>query len=141
MVDLSFEEISHRLKECELPTADLVVGISRGGIVPASLVAHQLSLDMKVLSINYRDDENTPRYDTPKLLLPFNDSLSPDTRILLVDDVSVSGKTLEKAKEILQGYSVITFTLKGKADYVLFPEISSCVNWPWKPAANPVSEM
>jgi hypoxanthine phosphoribosyltransferase len=53
-------------------------------------------------------------------------------RILLVDDVSVSGQTLALARSLLKGYEVITFTLKGKADFVLFPEITACVNWPWK---------
>jgi len=51
---------------------------------------------------------------------------------LLVDDVSVTGKTLKCAVENLQDYTVYTFVLKGKADYVLFPEINTCVEWPWK---------
>jgi hypoxanthine phosphoribosyltransferase len=53
-------------------------------------------------------------------------------RVLLVDEVSVTGKTMEFAKTFLTEHEVITFALKGKADYVLFPEIASCVNWPWK---------
>ncbi len=53
-------------------------------------------------------------------------------KLLLVDDVSVSGKTMKMAKEALAGNEVKTLALKGKADYVLFPEISECVKWPWK---------
>jgi len=94
MVDLSFSEISERMRNIELPSVDLVVGISRGGIVPASLIAHQLGLDMRVLSINYRDDLNNPRYSAPQLLAPLKPTPPPGTHILLVDDVSVSGKTL-----------------------------------------------
>ncbi len=138
MVDLSFSEISERLRNIELPPVDLVVGISRGGIVPASLIAHQLGLDMMVLSINYRDDRNNPRYSTPQLIAPLTPTPLPGTHILLVDDVSVSGKTLNLARTILHDYPVTTFTLKGKADFVLFPEISSCVNWPWK-SKDPIS--
>jgi hypoxanthine phosphoribosyltransferase len=51
---------------------------------------------------------------------------------LVVDDVSVSGKTLEKARQLLAGNEVKTLTLKGNADYVIFPEIRDCVKWPWK---------
>jgi hypoxanthine phosphoribosyltransferase len=51
--------------------------------------------------------------------------------VLVVDDVSVTGATLSAAREILVGASIITLTCKGKADFVLFPEISSCVLWPW----------
>ena len=52
--------------------------------------------------------------------------------ILLVDDVSVSGKTMAVALSQLKGLSVKTFAMKGKADYVLFPDIQDCVKWPWK---------
>ncbi len=53
-------------------------------------------------------------------------------RILLVDDVSVSGQTLQAARELLMDYEVTTFVLKSKADLVAFPEIGECVVWPWK---------
>ena len=55
-----------------------------------------------------------------------------DKRILLVDDVSVSGKTMNAALEQLEGLNVRTLAMKGKADFVLFPEIKDCVKWPWK---------
>ena len=55
-----------------------------------------------------------------------------ESHILLVDDVSVSGVTLSLALSLLKDFEVFTFVLKGQADYVLFPEIKECVNWPWK---------
>jgi hypoxanthine phosphoribosyltransferase len=55
-----------------------------------------------------------------------------DAKVLLVDDVSVTGKTLDFAKQLLHLNDIKTFVLKGKnADIVLFPEIKECVNWPW----------
>jgi len=48
-----------------------------------------------------------------------------------VDDVSVTGKTLEKAKEVLGENKILTLVLKGRADLVLFPELEHCVKWPW----------
>lgn len=51
---------------------------------------------------------------------------------MLVDDVSVTGQTLELARSLLAGWKLTTLVLKGKeADFVLFPEVASCVNWPW----------
>jgi hypoxanthine phosphoribosyltransferase len=131
-VDLTFPEITRTIQDLTLPSFDLVAGIGRGGIVPASLLAYKLGCDLIVLPINYRDDANQPQRDAPALLaLP----TLPDgpRRILLVDDVSVSGKTLEAARRVLNGYDVTTLVMKGRADYVLFPDIASCVNWPWKP--------
>jgi hypothetical protein len=33
---------------------------------------------------------------------------------------------------LLAGHEVTTLVMKGKADYVLFPEVRTCVQWPWK---------
>jgi adenine/guanine phosphoribosyltransferase-like PRPP-binding protein len=130
-VTLDFETISRALKQISLPPVDCVVGIAEGGIVPASLLAHQLGLPMHLLRINYRAPDNSPRHSSPTLLADIP-TLPEGARILLVDDVSVSGQTLALARDLLQGHEVITFTLKGRADFVLFPEIAACVNWPWK---------
>lgn len=132
MVPLSFREISDRLKKTELPDIDLVIGIGSGGIVPAGFVAFHLNAELMVMTLNYRDEQNNPRYDEPKLLQKPEGNLE-GKRILLVDDVSVSGKTIQTALEQLKGLNVTTLAMKGKADYVLFPEIKDCVKWPWKP--------
>jgi hypoxanthine phosphoribosyltransferase len=133
MVPVSFKTISERLRELKLPRFDLVIGIGTGGIVPASLVAFHLNAELKVMVLNYRDEQNKPLYEDPKVITIPGDLKLPDRKILLVDDVSVSGKTLQKAKELLGGYNVTTLTMKGTADFVLFPEIEDCVRWPWKP--------
>ncbi len=132
MIPLSFIEISERLKQMDLPKIDLVIGIGTGGIAPASVVAFYLQAELQVMTLNYRDEKNTPRYESPVVLQKSLSNLE-GKRILLVDDVSVSGKTMNAALEQLEGLNVKTLAMKGKADYVLFPEIKDCVKWPWKP--------
>jgi len=132
MVPLSFRQISERLKQTELPETDLVIGIGSGGIVPAGIVAFHLNAELKLMVLNYRDAQNNPLYEKPQILQKPELNLE-GKRILLVDDVSVTGKTMNTALEQLKGYNVKTLTMKGKADYVLFPEIKDCVKWPWKP--------
>ena len=130
-VDLSFQEIADAIRAVVLPPFDLVVGVGRGGVVPASLLAFHHNTDLAVVHFNYRDDDNQPRYEAPVLQAP--PALPDDIRtMLLVDDVSVTGKTLNAARQLFDGYDVTTLVLKGRADYVLFPDIRSCVNWPWK---------
>lgn len=132
MVPVSFTEISARLRSLSLPETDLVIGIGTGGIVPASLVAFHLGCELQIITLNYRDENNIPRYENPVILnKPEMPSLQ-GKRILLVDDVSVSGKTLNEALCHFEGLQIKTLTMKGKADYVLFPEIKDCVKWPWK---------
>ncbi len=87
---------------------------------------------MRVIWLNYRGFDNAPIHSIPQLSQPF--SLPPGTKkILLVDDVVVSGKTLEAAKKLLAETEITTMALKGDADIVLFPDIQSCVQWPWNP--------
>ena len=133
-VDLSFQTVTQAIQRLELPDFDLVVGVGRGGVVPASLLAYKLGCNLTVMAINYRDDDNQPHHDAPVLL---RSPAIPDgvRTVLLVDDVSVTGKTLDAAGDRLAGYAVTTLVLKGRADIVLFPDISSCVNWPWKAQA------
>ena len=130
-VDLSLTAISARIQEIVFPEVDIVVGIATGGVVPASLIAFHLVKELKIVQFNYRDENNTPQYETPQMLADL-DKNYVGMQILLVDDVSVSGKTLEAARELLSESVVTTCVMKGKADISAFPEIETCVNWPWK---------
>jgi len=130
-VTLSMEEIMDRLESFSFPEVDLVVGITSGARYPAKKIAQFLHLPLRYIHINFRMPDNTPKYGNPQLI-NVDDIPSQYTRVLLVDDVSVTGKTLKCAVENLQNFTVKTFVLKGKADYVLFPEITTCVDWPWK---------
>ncbi len=130
-VSLDMAEISRRLKALALPDVDLVVGIATGGVVPASLVAFQLERPLALVQINYRAPDNSPRHPEPQLL-EAAPVLAPGTRILLVDDVSVTGQTLQLATGLFPQCSVTTLALKGQADLVAFPEVGSCVRWPWR---------
>ncbi|MCC5938017.1 MAG: hypothetical protein JJU34_12115 [Lunatimonas sp.] len=136
LVDLS--TVSEAIRSYPFPQADLILGIASGGTFPAILIAHQLGLPFRSVQVNYRNELNQPHRQAPEFLsalqLPV---ISPSSTILLVDDVSVSGKTLGKVKAALPDYyKVITLVLKGKADHVLLPHLNTCVTWPWHPPIN-----
>jgi adenine/guanine phosphoribosyltransferase-like PRPP-binding protein len=135
MTPLAFETITARLASWTFPRGiDGVVGIASGGIVPAALVAQRLGVGMKAIAFNYRDDANEPRHAEPVLLSPVPD-LGDWRRVLLVDDVYVSGKSWHAARaQLPAGVEVLPFVLKGKVDFALIREIDGCVQWPWKPA-------
>ncbi len=130
MKELSFKEIAEKIDKLDLSEIDMVVGIAEGGIVPAALIAFKLQCDIRIIKASYRGNDNVPIFEEPviagELDIPQNIS-----NILLVDDVSVSGKTIGAIRERLDGYNVKTLVLKGNADIVFFPEIEECVVWPW----------
>lgn len=134
-VSLSMEEITHRMRSFAFPAVDLVVGITSGATFLARKIAGHLNLPVHYIHINFRLPDNTPKFANPKLIKM--EYIPPHyKRLLLVDDVSVTGKTLNCAIENLKNFTVFTFVIKGKADYVLFPEISGCIDWPWEPGDN-----
>lgn len=130
-VRLSMGEITARMRTADYPTVDAVVGIQTGGRIPATLLSFHLGLPLFMLPINFRDENNDPRYDEPLVLAKVHRLPPAGARVLLVDDVAVSGATMNKARELLPDFPVTTFALKGRADIVLFPEVRQCVHWPW----------
>jgi xanthine phosphoribosyltransferase len=132
-IPLTFKDITGRLARWRFPERlDGVVGIAQGGVVPAALVAQRLRLEMKIIALNYRDDANEPRFSEPKLLSAVPD-LGVWKRVLLVDDVYVSGKSWHAARALLSSeVEVLPFVLKGRADFALIRDIEGCVQWPWR---------
>lgn len=128
---LDFDVISDRLKGLRIPACDVVVGIATGGTVPAALLAHQLGLPLALVKVSFRAEDNTPQRHRPEVL-ETPPQLAPGARVLLVDEVSVSGATLAAATALFPEQHVTTLVLKGHADVVAFPEIEGCVAWPWK---------
>jgi xanthine phosphoribosyltransferase len=130
---LSFEAILERLRGWNFPGGiDGVVGIASGGVVPAALVAQRLGTGLRVIAVNYRDEANEPRHAAPVLLGGVPD-LGGWRRVLLVDDVWVSGRSWQAARAFLPGgVEVLPFVMKGRVDFALFSDVPGCVMWPWR---------
>lgn len=126
----TFGEIMQGFDELKITEQfDCIVAIANGGLVPAGILNQRLQIPVEVLRINFKDDNQQPRYDSPKLLNPINFEFK-NKRILLVDDRIKSGKTIVLAKELLREAAIIkTFAVNGVADYALFNE--SCFRFPW----------
>ncbi|MFN2322353.1 MAG: gluconokinase, GntK/IdnK-type [Trueperaceae bacterium] len=133
--DLTFTRITERLRTADLPprdAVDAVVAVARGGAVPGALIAYRLEKPLRLLQLSFRDDANVPKGPGPELV-----GALPDVRgqrIVLVDDVAVSGATLRRARDLLGAAHVVTVAFKGRpgaADVVLFPDVPTCVRWPW----------
>jgi len=130
MKKLDFKTIVRRLLKIQLPQADMVIGISSGGVVPASLVAYRTGVSLQLMKVRFRNAGNEIIFNEPEV--EYSPCLPEWVEtLLLVDDVSVTGATLDTAKKCYEGLNIMTMVFKGKADYVLFPEIEDCVVWPW----------
>ncbi len=127
----SFAEVMERFRTIVIEEDfDLIVAIANGGTIPAGILAQRLgSVEVRLLRINLRDENQRPRYDAPRLLSPVDFEFA-GRRILLVDDRIKSGSTVRFARELLSEASVVrTFAVNGRADYALYDE--ECFRFPW----------
>jgi hypoxanthine phosphoribosyltransferase len=101
---------------------DYIVGLTRGGLVPATMLSHYLNVPMHTLHVSFRDDEGGPESnlwmaedaygyipveertdaEIEISMMPLKgDTSDPKKRnkILIVDDINDSGATLSWIKE------------------------------------------
>lgn len=130
---VTLEAVELRLRTIAMPPVDAVVAIERGGRVPGELIASILHRPLGFLRLAYRDDSNAVQLAEPVVLHQTAVPCPTGGRVLLVDDVSASGATLRRSVLELAEFSVTTLVLKGTADIVAFPELDTCVTWPWTP--------
>ena len=138
---IALEAVDQRIRALSLPEVDAVVAIERGGSAPAEMAALILDRPLGRIRLSYRDDLNNPAFSEPQVVARSEIPCAEGGHILLVDDVSVTGATMERARRELAGFTITTLVLKGEAEYVAFPELTGCVTWPWSPGTGIVGPL
>lgn len=77
---------------------DYIVGLSRGGLVPAVMISHYLNVPMYSLSVSLRDSDVGPESN----LWMAEDALGPNSRERFVEDENDVGAILEAASNLLE---------------------------------------
>lgn len=89
-LSLDIKKISNEILE-QIWLPDYVVGIKRGGLVPATMLSHSLKVPLEIITCKLRGE--LEEFD-----LSFIEK-NLDKKILLVDDICDSGKTFKKIFE------------------------------------------
>jgi hypothetical protein len=107
---------------------DIVVGLSRGGLIPAVMFSHTFNIPMISFNPHLLHVNGSPR-------APINLDISPAIirRILIIDDISDSGKTLNKSIKFFEncGFIVKTATVYTNEKTCCIPNFTLCTmnNW------------
>ena len=88
---------------------DYVVGLTRGGLVPANLISQYLDVPMETLKVSLRDSDQGPESKSWMAEDAFGFNSDPESsvrsspawrkNILIVDDINDSGATLNWIKQ------------------------------------------
>jgi hypoxanthine phosphoribosyltransferase len=78
---------------------DYIVGLTRGGLVPANLISQYLECPMETLKVSLRDSNNLPESNLWMAEDAFGNNESGGKNILIVDDINDTGATLNYIKQ------------------------------------------
>jgi xanthine phosphoribosyltransferase len=73
---------------------DYVVGLTRGGLVPANLISQYLSCRMETLKVSLRDSDSESESNLWMAEDAFGHDMEQPKNILIVDDINDTGATL-----------------------------------------------
>jgi hypoxanthine phosphoribosyltransferase len=76
---------------------EIVVGIAKGGVLPAAVLASLLRREFYPIRLSRRHDDRVVR-DQPALLTPMPEAVA-GKRVIVVDDIAVTGETLRLAAQ------------------------------------------
>jgi hypothetical protein len=126
---------------------DVVVAVARGGLIPGGAVAYALGTKgVGTLNVEFYTDIGQT-LDDPRVLPPLMDTAGLEgSRVLVVDDVADSGRTLALVLELLTGHGadVRSAVLYTKPRSIVRPEYSwretsLWITFPWS-ALPPVTK-
>ncbi|WP_110588324.1 phosphoribosyltransferase [Microbacterium suaedae] len=127
---------------------EVVVAIARGGLLPAGAIAYGLGAkNCGAINMEFYTGIGTV-LDAPEVLPPELDMNYLDgRRVLLVDDVADSGRTLKMAVEMLseKGADVRSVTIYTKPSTIIQPDFAwkdtgLWIDFPWSAAGSVVEE-
>ena len=78
---------------------DYVVGLTRGGLVPANLISQYLGCRMETLKVSLRDSNSESESNLWMAEDAFGHDLEQPKNILIVDDINDTGATLNYIRE------------------------------------------
>jgi len=130
------EKIVKELKEKYADIMDYeIVGISRGGLVPAVIISNLLGI-RKVFSLGLKTYKEQEKDNAEIYQIPY---LAYNNKILLIDDISDSGESFIIVKKLYSHKQLVTVSVYMKEKTKFIPDIvgenvdnNTWIVFPWE---------
>lgn len=100
-------------------TPKIIVGLSRGGLLPALYLSHMLKLPMKPIELSLRDFTSAPKREDLKVF---------DDDVLIVDDIFDTGATITQILQYKNAFEAGLFPHERKiAKVAVLVHNTSCI--------------
>ncbi len=86
---------------------DLIIGLSRGGLIPAVMLSHYLGVPLLPISYSASDGAGDDKQQTNIEILP---SFDEGTQMLIVDDICDTGNTLKRLHQCYKKQKCVVHT-------------------------------
>lgn len=129
-IDIGANHIAQQIAECEQTQPEYIIGLARGGLIPAVIISHALNIPMiaaNYSSVNGRGDDRNHDNKLPPIVGPIvsgTGQLPHMPELLLVDDLTDSGNTMREVYDHYTGlgHKVRTACLYHKEGSVHVPD-------------------
>lgn len=95
-------QISNQMKDDNFKP-DIIMGINRGGCIPAIYLSHKLKVPHEPLDIRLRDHKSDPEYGN------LIDAVCSNKKILILDDINDTGATFNFISELFEANKQIKY--------------------------------
>jgi len=141
-IDITYSEIVNFVDRYSTtaPEFDCIIGIARGGVVPATMLAYKLNIK-NFYTIHLSSYDNNNKRGTIFEKVPLDVKNIINKRVLFVDDIADSGYTLEFVNKAYKRYTLLSeyFVCIEKLNTIFKPTYSGLlidtkcwVNFPWE---------
>jgi hypoxanthine phosphoribosyltransferase len=105
----TFQKITNGLALSIKVKPDVLLGIARGGLYPATLFSHLLQVELFPIRLTRRVND-VIKYSKPKWIIKPTKDMVLNKNVLIVDEICDSGETLMIVKEMVKKLGAINVT-------------------------------